>query len=153
MKHFTFIDKDSFTYSPSKVWDIVLNVSSWPELWKHVIQVQVHTQGEISSHSKIDCYFTLFHLLHLHFDIQVTRLHKPSFASFEIGGDFSGRGRWILRKNRDETLSTLYLHLRTHHFLLRFISYLPYGEHLIQYSHRRVMLEGQKMIIKRLSDV
>jgi len=152
MKHFTFIDKDSFIYSPSKIWDTVLNVTSWPELWKHVIRVQAHTQGEIGSQSRIDCYFTLFYLLRLRFDIHISRLQKPSYASFDVGGDFSGRGRWILRENGDETLSILYLHLRTHHLLLRFISYLPYGESLIQYSHRRVMLEGKKMILKRLSD-
>ena len=153
MKYFTFIDKDSFVYSPSKIWDTVLNVNSWPELWKHVIKVQIHTQGKISSHSKIDCYFTLFYLLHLHFDIQISRLQQPTYASFDIGGDFSGQGRWILRENEGETLSTLYLHLRTHHFLLRFISHLPYGESLIQYSHERVMFEGKKMILKKLSNV
>ncbi|MDA3947345.1 MAG: hypothetical protein PF439_11770 [Helicobacteraceae bacterium] len=151
MKYFTFVDKDSFIYSRSKIWDTVLNVTAWPELWKHVTSVQIHTQGEISQHSKIDCYFTLFYILHLHFYIKISRLQKPSYASFEVGGDFSGQGRWILRENGNETSSTLHLHLRTHHFLLMFVSSLPYGKRLIQYSHKRVMLEGKKMIIKRLS--
>ncbi len=152
MKYFTFVDKDNFIYSRSKIWDTVLNVGAWPRLWKYVVRVKIHTQGEISSGSKIECYFTLFHLLHLHFDIQISKLQKPSYASFDIGGDFSGEGRWILSKNGDETLSTLYLHLSTHHFLLRFISSLPYGKSLILYSHKRVMLEGKKMIIKGLAD-
>jgi len=73
--------------------------------------------------------------------------------SFNIGGDFSGQGRWILGEHENEISSTLYLHLRTHHFLLRFVSSLPYGESLILYSHKRVMFEGKKMIIKKLSDV
>jgi hypothetical protein len=152
MKYFTFIDKDSFLYSRSKIWETVLNVTAWPELWKHVYRVQIHTRGEITPHSKIDCYFTLFYILHLHFDIQISRLQKPSYASFRVGGNFSGVGRWILRENGEETSSTLYLHLRTHHFLLKFVSALPYGKRLIQYSHIRVMHEGKKMIIKRLSD-
>ena len=151
MKYFTFVDKDSFLYSRSKIWETVLNVTAWPELWKHVYRVQIHTQGEISSHSKIDCYFTLFYILHLHFDIQISRLQKPSYASFDVGGDFSGQGRWILREHENDTSSTLYLHLRTHHFLLRSVSFIPYGKRLIQYSHKRVMLEGKKMILKRLS--
>jgi hypothetical protein len=149
MKYFTFVDKDTFLYSRSKIWDTVLNVTAWPQLWKHVNRVRIHT--EISSHSKIDCYFTLFYILHLHFDIQISRLQKPSYASFDVGGDFSGRGRWILREDGNEALSILYLHLRTRHFLLRFVSSLPYGKSLIQYSHKRVMLEGKKMIIKKLS--
>ncbi len=151
MKYFTFIDKDSFLYSRSKIWETVLNVTAWPELWKYVTSVQIHTRGEIAPHSRIDCYFTLFYILHLRFDIHISRLQKPSYASFDVGGDFSGVGRWILRENGEETSSTLYLHLRTHHFLLRFLSTLPYGKTLIQYSHKRVMLEGKKMIIKRLS--
>ena len=145
------MDKDTFTYSRSKIWDTVLNVTAWPQLWKNVSRVQVHTKGEISSDSKIDCYFRLFYLLHLRFDIQISKIQKPSYASFNIGGGFSGQGRWILRENENETLSTLYLHLSTHHSLLRFVSFLPYGESLIQYSHRRVILEGKRMIIKRLS--
>ena len=152
MKYFTFVDKDTFIYSRSKIWDTVLNVMAWPELWKHVTKVQIHTQGDISSDSKIDCYFTLYHLLHLRFNIQISRLQKQSYASFNIGGDFSGQGRWILRENENEISSTLYLHLRTHHFLLRFVSSLPYGESFILYSHKRVMFEGKKMIIKKLSD-
>lgn len=151
MKYFTFIDKDTFIYSRSKIWDPVLNVMAWPQLWKHVSRVQIHTQGEISSHSNIDCYFTLFYLLRLRFNIQISRLQKPSYASFDIGGDFSGQGRWILREHGNETSSTLYLHLRTHHFFLRFVSSLPYGKSLVQYSHKRVMLEGKKMIIKWIS--
>jgi hypothetical protein len=35
-------------------------------LWKHVTKVQIHTKGEINSHSKIECYFTLFYIFHLH---------------------------------------------------------------------------------------
>lgn len=150
MKYFTFVDKDTFIYSRSKIWDTVLNVTAWPQLWKHVSKVHVHTQGEIRSDSKIECYFRLFYLLHLRFDIQILRLHKPSYASFTIGGDFSGQGRWILREHEKEILSTLYLHISTHHFLLRFVSSLPYGRSLIEYSHRRVMLEGKKMIVKGL---
>lgn len=152
MKYFTFVDKDTFIYSRSKIWETVLNVTDWPELWKDVNRVEIHTQGEIRSHSKIDCYFTLFYILHLRFDIKISRLQKPSYASFDIGGDFSGQGRWILKVIDNKTSSTLYLHLRTHHLLLKFISYLPYGKHLIQYSHKRVMLEGKKMIIQRLTD-
>lgn len=152
MKYFTFVDKDTFIYSGSKIWDTVLNVTAWPELWKHVTGVQISTKGEIRSDSKIDCYFTLFYILHLHFDIQISRLQKPSFASFDIGGDFSGQGRWILHENGNKISSTLYLHLRTHHFLLRFVSFLPYGKDLILYSHKCVMFEGKKMIIKKLAD-
>jgi hypothetical protein len=148
MKYFTFIDRDTFIYSRSKIWDTALNVTAWPKLWKHVSKVQIRTEGEVGSHSKIECYFTLFYILHLRFNIQISRLKKPSYASFDIGGDFSGHGRWILRENSDETLSTLYLHLRTHHSLLKFISSLPWGETLIRYSHKRVMDEGKKMIVK-----
>jgi hypothetical protein len=151
MKYFTFVDKDTFIYSRSKIWDTVLNVTDWPKLWKHVSKVNMHTQREINSDSKIECYFRLFYLLHLRFDIQILKIQKPSYASFTIGGDFSGQGRWILCENKNETLSTLYLHLSTHHSLLRIVSFLPYGENFIQYSHRRVMFEGKKMIIKRLS--
>ena len=150
MKYFTFVDKDTFIYSRSKIWDTALNVLVWPKLWKHVTKVKIDTQGEISPHSRIECYFTLFYIFHLHFDIQILKLQKPSFASFNVGGDFSGRGRWILRENKNETLSILYLHLSTHHFLIRFIASLPYGRSLILYSHKRVMLEGKKMIIKSL---
>lgn len=152
MTYFTFVDRDAFLYSRANIWDTVLNVGAWPVLWKHVYRVQIHTEGEIGPHSKIDCYFTLFYIVHLRFDIHISRLQKPSYASFNVGGDFSGQGRWILREHGDETLSTLYLHLRTHHSLLRFVSLLPYGKRLIQYSHMRVMLEGKKMIIKKLSD-
>jgi hypothetical protein len=112
--------------------------------------VLIHRQVYLLG-SKIECYFRLFYLLHLRFDIQILKLQKPSYASFTIGGDFSGQGRWILREHENKPLSTLYLHLSTHHSLLRFVSFLPYGENFIQYSHRRVMLEGKKMIIKRLS--
>jgi len=153
MKYFTFFDKDTFIYSRSKIWDIVLNVTAWPKLWKHVSKVHIHSQGKINSDSKIECYFRLFYLLHLRFDIEILTLQKPAYASFTIGGDFSGQGRWILREHENKTVSTLYLHLSTHHFLLRFVSLLPYGRRLVQYSHRRVMLEGKKMIIKRLSGV
>ena len=152
MKYFTFVDKDTFIYSRSKIWDTVLNVTAWPRLWKHVSSVQIHTQGEINSDSKVDCYFTLFHLLNLRFEIQISRLQKPSYASFDIRGDFSGQGRWILSGHGNESSSTLYLHLRTHHPLFRLVSSFPYGKNLIQYSHERVMLEGKKMIIKKLSD-
>ena len=79
MKYFTFVDKDTFIYSRSKIWDTVLNVTAWPRLWKHVSSVQIHTQGEINSDSKVDCYFTLFHLLNLRFEIQISRLQKPSW--------------------------------------------------------------------------
>jgi hypothetical protein len=151
MKYFTFVDKDTFIYSRSKIWDTALNVAVWPELWKHVSRVQIHTKGKISTHSKIECYFTLFYIFHLYFDIQISRLQKPSYASFYIEGDFSGQGRWILRENENETLSLLYLYLKTHHFLIRFIALLPYGKNLILYSHKRVMLEGKKMIIKSLN--
>jgi len=152
MKYFTFIDKDSFSFSAQEIWDMVLNVSQWPRLWKQVIDVEIQTNGEIHQHSKIDCYFTLFHLMHLHFHIQLTSLKKPAYASFNIGGDFSGTGRWILRENSNLTDSTLYLHLQTHHSFLKFIAILPFGERFIQYSHRRVMLEGKKMIIKKLKN-
>jgi hypothetical protein len=150
MKYFTFIDKDSFTHTPIKIWNTVLQVHTWPRLWKQVIDVAIHTDGEIHDKSKIDCYFTLFHFLHLHFAITLTVLKEPTYASFDISGDFSGKGRWILRHQDDETLSTLYLHLQTHHFFLKAISRVPFGERLIQYSHRRVMLEGKKMILREL---
>ena len=152
MKYFTFIDKDSFSFSSPEIWEMVLNVGQWPRLWKQVIDVEIQTNGEIHENSKIDCYFTLFHLMHLHFHIQLTSLKKPQYASFTIGGDFSGTGRWILRENENQTDSTLNLHLQTHHGFLKLISYLPFGESFIQYSHRRVMLEGKNMIIKKLQN-
>jgi len=152
MEYFTFTDKDNFTYSPDEIWDVVLNVVQWPRLWKHVIDVNIETDGKIDSCSKIDCYFTLFYILHLYFEVRIIFLTQPTYASFSVGGDFSGQGRWILQVQEKETFSTLYLHLRTHHSLLRFISYLPYGEKIIQYSHRRVMLEGKKMILKKLTN-
>lgn len=89
--------------------------------------------------------------MHLHFNITVTSLDKENLASFRIGGDFSGQGRWILKTDENITKSTLYLHLRTHHFFLKFISLLPFGKTLVSYSHKRVMLEGKKMILKKLS--
>lgn len=152
MKYFTFVDKDAFIYSRSKIWDAVLNVTAWPGLWKQVNRVRIRTKGEIGSDSKIECYFTLFYIFHLRFDIQISRLQKPSYAFFTIGGDFSGHGRWILREDGNETSSAFQLRLRARHFLLRFVSFLPYGESLILYSHKRVMLEGKKMIIKSLCD-
>jgi len=153
MKHFTFIDKDLFFYTQKEIWDTVLNVAQWPQLWKHVIDLNIQTQGEVTQGSKIDCYFTLFHLMHLHFDILITTLKEEEFASFEIRGHFSGQGRWILKPKDGLTAATLYLHLQTHHFFLKFISKLPFGRQLVQYSHRRVMIEGKKMILKKLSDV
>ncbi|MDF1881805.1 hypothetical protein JHD50_10925 [Sulfurimonas sp. MAG313] len=152
MKCFTFSDKDNFNFSSQAIWEMVLNVKQWPRLWKQVIDVEIQTKGDIHENSKIDCYFTLFHLMHLHFHIQLISLQKPKYASFSIGGDFSGTGRWILREKDQLTHSTLYLRLQTHHNFLKFIAYLPLGERLIQYSHRRVMLEGKKMIIKKLQD-
>lgn len=152
MKYFTFVDKDTFIYSRSKIWDTVLNVTAWPKLWKHVNEVQVHTQVELSSDSKINCYFSLFYILHLRFDIHILRLQRPSYTYFDVEGDFSGQGRWILTEIGNETSSILHLHLRTRHSFLKFISYLPYGKRLIRYSHKRVMLEGKKMIIKKLSN-
>jgi len=150
MKYFTFKDQDHFTFPAFDIWKMVLNVEQWPRLWKQVIDVEIHTNGKIHERSHIDCYFTLFHLMHLHFHIQLTSLKEPAYASFDIKGDFSGKGRWILREKGQETYSVLYLHLQTHHPLLKIISYLPLGERFIQYSHRRVMLEGKKMILTRL---
>jgi len=89
--------------------------------------------------------------MHLHFDIVITSLERESLASFSIEGDFSGQGRWILKRDKNITESTLYLHLKTHHFFLKFISILPFGKNLVEYSHRRVMLEGKKMILKKLA--
>jgi len=152
MKYFTFIDKDSFSFLSQEIWEMVLNVGQWPRLWKQVIDVEIHTHGEVHEHSKIDCYFTLFHLMHLHFNIQLISLEKPKYAAFSIGGDFSGTGRWILCENGKLVDSTLYLHLQTHHSFLKLIAHLPFGENFIQYSHRRVMLEGKKMIIKKLKN-
>ena len=150
MKYFTFIDKDTFTNSPDKIWNVVLNVTQWPKLWKHVIDVHIITHGKVATNSKVDCYFTLFYFLRLNFEIHIICLKKPTYASFNVQGSFSGQGRWILRSKGKETFSTLYLHLRTHHPVLRFIASLPYGERMVQYSHRRVMVEGKKMIVKKL---
>jgi len=152
MKYFTFTDKDNFSFPPIKIWTMVLNVEQWPRLWKQVIDIEIHTDSKIHEHSRIDCYFTLFHLMHLHFDIQLTSLQEPKYASFTISGDFSGTGRWVLRQKEERTSSRLNLHLQTHHSFLKIISHLPFGERFIQYSHRRVMLEGKKMIIKKLTD-
>lgn len=150
MKYFTFIDKDTFTDSPDKIWSVVLNVMQWPKLWKHVVDVNIITYGKIDTNSKIDCYFTLFYFLRLYFEIHIICLKKPTYASFSVQGSFSGQGRWILQTQKKETLSMLYLHLRTHHPVLRIISSLPYGKQIVRYSHRRVMLEGKKMILKKL---
>jgi len=152
VKYFTFVDRECFPFSAQQIWDTVLNVQAWPRLWKQVIDVEIYIQDKIHKGSKIDCYFTLFHLMHLHFHIHITSLSRPQYASFHISGDFSGQGRWILEHQNDEIHSTLYLHLQTHHPFLKGISYLPLGEKLIQYSHKRVMLEGKKMIMTKLID-
>ncbi len=151
MKYFTFIDRDSFHYSRSKIWETVLHIQAWPTWWKHVVSVTLHTEEKVSESSKIECLFSLFHFIDLQFKIQIICLKKPYYASFNISGDFTGQGRWILKEDQFQTSSTFYLHLQTRHKLLCFIAYFPFGKRLIEYSHRRVMLEGKKMILQRLS--
>ncbi|MFT7004145.1 MAG: hypothetical protein ACJAWW_001498 [Sulfurimonas sp.] len=153
MKYFTFVDKDHLAYTKKEIWDVVLDVKSWPLLWKYVVDITLYKDEKVSEGTKIDCYFTLYHLLNLHFNVSIETLKKEEFASFSIEGDFSGKGRWILKTENALSESELFLHLQTNHFLLKFISILPFGEKMVQYSHRRVMLEGKKMIIKKLSHV
>ncbi len=152
MKYFIFIDRNAFPYSQTKIWKTVLNLRLWPELWKHVISVSIHSEGELSPSSTIDCRFTLFHSVRLDFKVRLIHLKPPHYASFRFSGDFSGQGRWILRKKGTKTSSILYLRLCPHHKLLRLISFFPFGNEFIQYTHKRVMLEGKKMIIQKLYD-
>ena len=151
MKYFTFIDRDNLEYSQSKVWNSVLNIRAWPLHWKHLVTVKLDT-AEISELSKVDCFFTVFYFIHLHFKIKIVILKPCKYASFKITGDVTGQGRWILTEEPEQTSSVLYLHLKTGHKLLRFISLLPLGNRFIRYSHRVVMDEGKKMILHRLSN-
>ncbi len=152
MRYFTFTDRDSFHHPQIKLWETVLDVRAWPKAWRHVISVNIQTEGAVRRSSKIECFFTLFHLIHLRFEVHILCLKEPYYASFKIEGDFSGQGRWILQEKDLRTDSIFYLHLQSHHRVLRLIAFLPYGKRLIAYSHKRVMLAGKKMILQKVPD-
>lgn len=85
-----------------------------------------------------------FFIFYLYTSISVRSLKKEEFASFDIEGDFSGEVIWILKTENALSESTLHLHLQTHHFLLKFISILPFSKKILQYSDKLVTLEGKK---------
>jgi len=151
MKYFTFRDENKFPYSKEKIWNTVLNIQQWPKSWKNIYSIQISNHTKVQQSSQIHCHLILVYFIHLNFDVSVHHLKTNTYANFSFKGDFTGQGRWLLKTEDSLTLSLLHLHLQPHHPFLRFISFLPFGRKLLLYSHKHVMSEGKKMIIKRLS--
>ncbi len=138
------IDKEA-----EEVWRKVVDVESWPGIWKYFRYVAIQgNEKNLRYGSIIHCRVRAAMFYKLEFAVTVKEIVPYDKLVVTCSGDLEGEGTWLLNSDGGSVESHFEWNVTTDNVFLKFIEMLPLGRKFLQFNHRIVMEEGYRSFLR-----
>ena len=151
MGSYYFKTTHSFQEKADILWNTVIDVQSWPSIWKEFKEIKFAGNEEtIKQKSIIHCKVKSLLPIIISFSVEIIEIENLNYIAIISRGDFVGSGKWILTEKETFTESSFEWRVRTTNSFINLINNLPFGRKLLEYNHNRIMKKGQNALIRKL---
>jgi uncharacterized protein YndB with AHSA1/START domain len=151
MTHFSLVTDWHFEAPIERVWDLIENTDDWPLWWRAVKKVErIREGGEdgLGAVRRITWATALPYTLT--FDVEVTRVERPTCLEGRAFGELDGTGIWNLHDEPEGThVRYLWRVEVTKPWMRRFA---PLLARVFEWNHHKVMAWGLEGARKRLGE-
>jgi len=148
-KNYVFTNVYHIDQQAEEVWKKVVDVESWPRLWKYFRYVKILGGEESLAHgSIIHCRVRAAMFYKLEFNVEVTEIVPFVKLKVRCSGDLEGEGTWLLNSDGGSVESSFEWNVTTDNMFLKFVEMIPFGRRVLQFNHRIVMEEGYRSFLR-----
>lgn len=151
---YRLVTQCSFMAPARAVWDVTVNVCSYPEWWPYIHAVAIQG-GEAVLQEGSDITYTIKGVLPhtLQFQVHVTRCIPFSRIEMTASGDLEGTGVSLLTEDDGGTRATFQWHVALTPPLLKRLSQWRFFHQLFVWNHDFAMRSAVKNMQKRVQRV
>ena len=132
-----------------EVWGRVIDVESWPSIWKYFRYVAIQGNEEtLKEGSVVNCRVRAAMFYKLEFSVLIKEIIPFVKLTVTCSGDLEGDGTWLLNSDGGSVESLFEWNVTTDNMLLKFVEMLPFGRRVLQFNHKIVMEEGYRSFLR-----
>ena len=147
-KNYVFTNVYHIDKKAEEVWERVVDVESWPSIWKYFRYVAIEGDEEtLKAGSVIHCRVRAAMFYKLDFMVIVKEIVPCTKLTVICSGDLEGEGIWLLNSGGGSVESRFEWNVTTDNMFLKFIEMLPFGRRVLQFNHKLVMEEGYRSFL------
>lgn len=150
MEPYHFVTKWFFHAPIERVWEEIVDISSWPSWWPSWKKAVSHGSSPLQLGSVVDHEVRGNLPYSLHFRTAVTLFHPPRLLELTSSGDLVGTGVLVLKLQDDGTAVNYDWDVGMPHPLLNLLGKLPFTRALLEKNHDNVMDDGYRGLKKRV---
>ncbi len=138
-------------FTPSRIWDELIDVESWPNHWKYFHRVEISGDDKtVRAGTRVECTVKALTFYTINFDAQILSCDPGSRLEVLSSGDLEGKGVWTLTETARGTESEFLWEVEPRSGLITFIEKIPFGRKLLEFNHSVMMEHGYRSFIRRL---
>jgi hypothetical protein len=148
-KNYIFTNVYHIDKEAEEVWRRVVDVESWPRIWKYFRYVAIQGGGKVlEPGSAVICKVRAAMFYKLEFTVLVKEIVPFVKLTVTCSGDLEGEGTWLLNSDGGSVESRFEWDVTTDNMFLKFIEMLPFGRRILQFNHKIVMEEGYRSFLR-----
>jgi hypothetical protein len=148
-KNYIFTNVYHIDKEAEEVWRRVVDVESWPGIWKYFRYVAIQGGGKVlEPGTEVVCKVRAALFYKLEFTVLVKEIVPCVKLTVRCSGDLEGEGTWLLNSDGGSVESRFEWDVTTDNMFLKFIEMLPFGRRFLQFNHKIVMEEGYRSFLR-----
>jgi hypothetical protein len=149
MAKYSFVSTWRIFAPIDQVWEVIHATMRWPERWRGVEQVIELKRGDPDGIGGVQKYTWKSILPYrLSFEVEATRIVKPTLAEGKATGDLAGKGTWLLSQKGEITTVTYLWDVSTTRFWMNLLA--PIARPFFSWNHNVIMRWGGQGLASRL---